>query len=50
MLYKHLFEPIMERFSCPKEKRRYVITFYVQGIMGILIELWEYALDWVLLQ
>ena len=38
MLYRHLFEPIMERFSCPKEKRRYVIAFYVQGIMGIVNE------------
>lgn len=37
-LYEHLFEPILERFSCPNEKRRYVISFYVQGIMGIVTE------------
>lgn len=37
-LYKHFFEPIMERFLYPKEKRRYMSAFYVQGIMGIINE------------
>lgn len=37
-LYEHFFEPIMDRFSYPKEKRRYIIAFYVQGIMGIVNE------------
>lgn len=37
-LYIHLFEPILERFSCPKEKRKFVISFYVHGIMGIVNE------------
>lgn len=37
-LYKHLFEPILERFSCPAPKRKFVIAFYVQGIMGIVNE------------
>lgn len=37
-LYEHLFEPIMERFACPREKRKYIIVFYIQGIMGIVRE------------
>ena len=37
-LYIHIFEPVLERFACPKEKRKYVISFYIHGIMGIVNE------------
>ncbi len=37
-LYVHIMEPVLERFDCKKEKRKFVISFYVHGIMGIVNE------------
>ncbi len=37
-MYKHLFEPIMERFGFSKEERKFVSAFYINGIMAIVTE------------
>ena len=38
-LYKNIFQPILERFSVPKNEQRYMISFYLSG-MGALIINW----------
>lgn len=35
-LYQFIFDPILERFSVPPEKRKYMVQFYLQGIMAII--------------
>ena len=35
-LYQYIFDPILERFSVPPEKRKYMVQFYLQGIMAII--------------
>lgn len=37
-MFEHLFNPIMERLSFPKEERSYILSFYIMGIMGIVAE------------
>lgn len=37
-LNKHVFNPILERFDISKNERKYLITFYINGIMGIVKE------------
>ena len=38
-LYRYIFDPILERFSVPAEKRRYMVQFYLQGILAV-IQMW----------
>lgn len=38
MLYQHILEPILQRFSYPEQKRRFLMSFYIHGIMGIVME------------
>ena len=35
-LYQYIFDPILARFSVPPEKRKYMVQFYLQGIMAII--------------
>ena len=35
-LYQFIFDPILERFSVPPGKRKYMVQFYLQGIMAII--------------
>lgn len=37
-MYTYLFEPILERFAVAKAERKYVASFYIHGIMGIITE------------
>lgn len=37
-MFQHIFNPIMERFSCPEDERIYMINFYINGITAIIME------------
>lgn len=37
-LNKYVINPIMDRFEIPIEKRKYILTFYIHGIMAIINE------------
>ncbi len=38
-LFRQIFSPIMTRYRIPEEQQRYLITFYIEGIMGI-VKVW----------
>lgn len=38
-LFIHVLQPILERFSIPKEEQRYIQSFYIQGMMAV-INIW----------
>lgn len=33
--YRYIFDPILERFSVLPKKRKYMVRFYLQGILAI---------------
>ncbi len=37
-MYRHIFDPILQRFRIPDAKRRYVMKFYLTGITAISME------------
>lgn len=37
-MVKHVFNPILERFSFPDTQKRFVIGFYINGLMAIVAE------------
>lgn len=37
-MFKHIFNPILTRFSVPEEKREYIMTFYLNGIAAVVSE------------
>ena len=37
-MFKHIFNPILERFMVPEEKRSYMIKFYLTGVFAIVME------------
>lgn len=37
-LYKNIFEPILDRFSVPKNEQKYMMSFYLSGMSAVLIE------------
>lgn len=37
-LYKNVFEPILDRFSVPKNEQKYMMSFYLSGMGAIMIE------------
>lgn len=37
-LYDDVLNPILERYQVPQEKRKYMVTFYIKGIMGVIGE------------
>ena len=36
-LYKNIFEPILDRFSIPKNEQKYMMSFYLAGMSAIMI-------------
>ncbi len=37
-MFRHVFDPILDRFGVPNEKRQYVIKFYISGTTAIVME------------
>ncbi len=37
-MFRYIFEPILERCGVPKEKRRYYMSFYLNGIAAVIEE------------
>ncbi len=37
-LFRHVFAPIMDRYNIPNENRLLILSFYINGIMGIVKE------------
>ena len=37
-MFRHVFTPILDRYQVPVEDRRYMMTFYIQGMMAIITE------------
>ena len=37
-LFQRIFNPIMERFDFPVSERNYVMVFYINGIIAIIVE------------
>ena len=37
-LEKYIINPILDKFDIPTEKRKYMLSFYLNGIMGIIME------------
>ena len=37
-LFEHIFAPILDRFHYPRERQRYVMMFYLNGITAIVLE------------
>lgn len=37
-MFRHIFAPILERFGVPEHDRKYMMSFYVRGLMGIVTE------------
>ena len=37
-MFKHIFNPILERFHVPEKERAYVIKFYLTGVFAIVME------------
>ncbi len=37
-MFRHIFDPIMERFQVPSQERRYTMTFYIHGITALVME------------
>lgn len=37
-LFRFVFEPILERHQVPAKNRRYIMAFYIQGLMAIITQ------------
>ena len=37
-MFRHVFDPILERFDVPIERRSYIMKFYMGGIFSIVME------------
>lgn len=37
-LYENIIDPIMNRFNVPDEKKKYINTFYMQGVLAVVKE------------
>lgn len=37
-MFRFVFNPILERYQVPVEQRKYVMAFYIKGIMAIIDE------------
>ena len=37
-MFKHIFDPVLERFGVPEGERSYLMSFYLKGIAGIIEE------------
>lgn len=37
-MFLHVFTPILDRYGVPQQDRRYIMAFYIQGLMAIISE------------
>ena len=37
-MFRHVFTPILDRYGIPQQDRRYIMVFYIQGLMAIISE------------
>lgn len=37
-MFRHVFTPILERFSVPEADRAYLMAFYIRGLMAVISE------------
>lgn len=37
-MFRHVFTPILDRYGVPLEDRKYLMSFYIQGMMAIITE------------
>lgn len=37
-MFQHVFDPILERFHVPEERRQYMMAFYIHGLMAVISE------------
>lgn len=37
-MFREVFDPILERFHVPEEQRRYMMVFYIHGLMAVISE------------
>ena len=37
-MFKHIFNPILERFRVPEKERSYMMKFYLTGVYAIVME------------
>lgn len=37
-MFRYVFTPILERYNVPVEDRKYIMSFYIKGIMAIITE------------
>ena len=37
-MFRHVFDPILERFHVPKGQRQYLMAFYIHGLMAVVSE------------
>ena len=37
-MFRHVFIPILDRYGIPQQDRRYIMAFYIQGLMAIISE------------
>lgn len=37
-LFRHVFDPILERFQVPRGARQYTMMFYIHGIMAVIMQ------------
>lgn len=45
-MFEHIFEPILSRYQVPAQDRKYMVTFFIHGIMAIIQEwLWGECAD-----
>lgn len=38
LMFEHIFNPIMNRFKITQERRNYIMSFYISGLMAIISE------------
>lgn len=38
LMFEHIFNPIMNRFKTPQERRNYIMSFYISGLIAIISE------------
>lgn len=37
-MFRHVFTPILDRYGIPQQDRRYIMAFFIQGLMAIISE------------
>jgi len=37
-MFSHIFNPILDRFDVPENERVYIVSFYIQGLMSIVLQ------------